>query len=66
MVMFGGMYFPTSDVVVNGNSDIGYSSCHAVIGYRLSFSGMSDTNVDVSGCAGFTPYATVRTVRLVE
>lgn len=66
MTMFGGMYFPSSDVVVNGNSDIGYSSCHAVIGYRLSFSGTSDTQVDVSGCAGFTPYATVRTVRLVE
>lgn len=66
LVMFGGMYFPTSDVVVNGNSDIGYSSCHAVVGYRLSLSGTSDTQVDVSGCAGFTPYATVRTVRLVE
>jgi hypothetical protein len=66
MQMFGGMYFPTSDVVVNGNSGIGYSSCLGVIGYRLSFSGSSDTDVDVSGCAGFTPYATLRTVRLVE
>jgi hypothetical protein len=66
MSIFGGMYFPTSDVVVNGNSDVGYSNCLAVIGYHLSFSGSSDTQVDVSGCAGFTPYATVRTVRLVE
>lgn len=66
MAMFGGMYFPTSDVVVNGNSDIGYSSCLGVIGYRLSFSGTSDTQVDVSGCAGFTPYASVNTIRLVE
>jgi predicted outer membrane repeat protein len=66
MQMFGGMYFPSSDVVVNGNSGIGYSSCLGVIGYRLSFSGSSDTDVDVSGCAGFTPYATLRTVRLVE
>ncbi|MFC7478329.1 pilus assembly protein TadG-related protein [Dankookia sp. GCM10030260] len=66
MVMFGGMYFPTSDVVVNGNSDIGYSSCLGVIGYNMSFSGSSDTQVDVSGCAGFAPYATISTVRLVE
>ncbi|MGG5887103.1 pilus assembly protein TadG-related protein [Falsiroseomonas sp. HC035] len=66
MQMFGGMYFPSSDVVVNGNSGIGYSSCLGVIGYRLSFSGSSDTDVDVSGCAGFTPFATLRTVRLVE
>jgi hypothetical protein len=66
MSIFGGMYFPTSDVVVNGNSDVGYSSCLGVVGYHLSFSGNSDTQVDVSGCEGFTPYATVRTVRLVE
>ena len=66
MTMFGGMYFPTSDVVVNGNSGAGYSSCLGVVGYRLSFSGTSDTQVDVSGCSGFTAVATVRTVRLVE
>ena len=66
MVVFGGMYFPTSDVVVNGNSDQGYSSCHAVVGYRLSFSGNSDTQVDVSGCANFTAYPTIRITRLVE
>lgn len=66
MSIFGGMYFPTSDVVVNGNSDVGYSSCLGVVGYHLSFSGNSDTQVDVSGCEGFTPYATVRTIRLVE
>jgi hypothetical protein len=66
MMLFGGMYFPTSDVVVNGNSDIGYSSCLGVVGYRLSFSGTADTQVDVSGCAGFTGYATIKTIRLVE
>lgn len=66
MTLFGGMYFPTSDVIVNGNSDIGYSSCLGVIGYRLSFSGTADTQVDVSGCAGFTGYATIKTIRLVE
>jgi hypothetical protein len=66
MRMFGGLYFPSSDVVVNGNSGIGYSSCLGVVGFRLSFSGSSDTDVDVSGCAGFAPYATLRTVRLVE
>jgi hypothetical protein len=65
MSIFGGMYFPTSDVVVNGNSDVGYSSCLGVVGYHLSFSSNSDIQVDVSGCEGFTPCATVRTVRLV-
>lgn len=66
LVMYGGMYFPTSDVVVNGNSDIGYSACLGVVGYYLSFSGNSDTRVDVSGCAGFTGTAAIRTPRLVE
>lgn len=66
MSLFGGLYFPTSDVVVNGNSDIGYSACHAVVGYRLNFSGTSDTQLDVSQCNNFTPVATIKTVRLVE
>jgi hypothetical protein len=66
MQLFGGMYFPTSDVIVNGNSDIGYSSCLGIVGYRLSFSGNSDTQVDVSGCAGFTRTAQITTVRLME
>ncbi|MFC0387104.1 pilus assembly protein TadG-related protein [Muricoccus vinaceus] len=61
----GGMYFPTSDVVMNGTSDIG-STCLSLVAYRLSFSGNSDTDLDVSGCAGFAPYPTIRTVRLVE
>jgi hypothetical protein len=61
----GGMYFPTSDLVMNGNSDIG-STCLSLVAYRLSFSGNTDTDLDVSGCAGFSPYPTIRTVRLVE
>jgi hypothetical protein len=61
----GGMYFPTSDVVMNGKSDIN-STCLSVVGYRLSFSGTSDTDLDVSGCVGFSPYPTIRNVRLVE
>ncbi|WP_376089131.1 pilus assembly protein TadG-related protein [Roseomonas sp. CCTCC AB2023176] len=65
MDIIGGVYLPTSDVVVNGNSAMG-STCFAIIGYRLSLSGSSDTMVDVSGCAGFTPYPRIRTVRLVE
>jgi hypothetical protein len=66
MSLVGGLYFPTSDVIVNGNSGTTASSCMAVIGYRLSFSGTADTEVDVSGCPGFSPYPTIRTVRLVE
>jgi hypothetical protein len=65
MDIFGGIYLPTSDVVINGRSAMG-SNCFSIVGYRLSLSGNSDTSVDVSGCAGVTPYATVRTVRLVE
>lgn len=61
----GGMYFPTSDLVMNGNSDIG-STCLSLVAYRLSFSGNTDTDLDVSGCVGFAPYPTLRTVRLVE
>lgn len=65
MTVFGGTYFPTSDVVVNGKSDLG-SNCLSIVGWRLSFSGSADTEVDVSGCAGFTPFPTLRVVRLVE
>jgi hypothetical protein len=61
----GGMYFPTSDLVMNGNSDVG-STCLSLVAYRLSFSGNTDTDLDVSGCVGFAPYPTIRTVRLVE
>ncbi|WP_084698520.1 pilus assembly protein TadG-related protein [Muricoccus aerilatus] len=61
----GGMYFPTSNLVMNGTSDIG-STCMSLVAYRLSFSGNSDTDLDVSGCSGFAPYPTIRTVRLVE
>ena len=61
----GGMYFPTSDLVMNGKSDIG-STCLSLVAYRLSFSGNSDTDLDVSGCVGFAPFPTIRTVRLVE
>jgi hypothetical protein len=61
----GGMYFPTSDVVMNGKSHI-ESTCLALVGYRLSFSGDTDTDLDVGGCVGFAPYPTTRTVRLVE
>jgi hypothetical protein len=65
MDIFGGVYFPSSDVVVNGRSAMG-SSCFSIVGYRLSLSGNSDTTVDVSGCAGFTPFPVIQTVRLVE
>ncbi|MBP0445293.1 hypothetical protein J8J14_10935 [Roseomonas sp. SSH11] len=65
MDIFGGVYFPTSDVVINGRSAMG-SNCFSVVGYRLSLSGSSNTTVDVSGCPGVTPYPIVRTVRLVE
>lgn len=65
MDIFGGVYFPTSNVVVNGNSAMG-SNCFAVVGWSLSLSGNSDTRVDVSGCENFTPYPVIRTVRLVE
>jgi hypothetical protein len=65
MDIFGGVYLPTSDVVINGRSSMG-SNCFSVVGYRLSLSGNSDTQVDVSGCEGVTPFPTIRTVRLVE
>jgi hypothetical protein len=65
MTLFGGLYFPTSDVVANGKSDLG-STCLSIVGYRLSFSGTADTEVNVSGCKGFTSYATLRITRLVE
>ncbi len=65
MDIFGGVYMPTSDVVVNGRSAMG-SSCFSIVGYRLSLSGNSDTTVDVSGCTGFTPFPVIQTVRLVE
>jgi hypothetical protein len=61
----GGMYFPTSDVVMNGRADV-ESTCLSLVGFRLSFSGTSDTDLDVSGCQGYAPYPTIRTVRLVE
>jgi len=38
----------------------------AIIGYYLSFSGNSDTTVDVSGCTGITAVPTQRVARLVE
>lgn len=65
MTMRGGIYLPTSDVTINGKSDIG-SDCLSIVGWNLSFSGTSDTEVGVGGCAGYTPYPTIRTVRLVE
>jgi hypothetical protein len=65
MYLSGGLYFPTSDVVANGHSDMG-STCFSIIGYSLSFSGTADTQVDVTGCKGYTPYATLSIVRLVE
>ena len=54
-----------SIVIANGNSDMG-STCFSIIGYSLSFSGTADTQVDVTGCKGYTPYATLSIVRLVE
>jgi hypothetical protein len=65
MDIIGGVYFPTSDVVVNGRSSMG-SSCFSIVGYRLALSGSSNTTVDVSGCAGVAPYPVIQTVRLVE
>jgi Flp pilus assembly protein TadG len=65
MHLSGGLYFPTSDIVMNGKSNI-ESTCLSVVGYRLSFSGTADTEVGVSGCRNFTAYPTIRTVRLVE
>jgi hypothetical protein len=52
-------------VVVNGKAEPG-SDCLSIVGWNLSFSGTSDTEVGVYGCAGYTPYPTIRTVRLVE
>jgi hypothetical protein len=65
MLLRGGVYLPTSDVVVNGKSDLG-SDCLSIVANNLSLSGASDTEVGVTGCAGYTPYPTLRTVRLVE
>jgi len=66
MRITGSVYLPTSDVQVNGNSGNNYSTCMAIIGYYLSFSGNSDTTVDVSGCTGITAVPTQRVARLVE
>lgn len=66
MRIVGSIYLPTSDVQVNGNSGTNYSTCMSIIGYYLSFSGNSDTTVDVSGCTGITAVPTQRTARLVE
>jgi len=66
MRLTGAVYLPTSDVQVNGNSGTNYSSCMAIIGYALNFSGNSDTRVDVSGCTGVTDVPAVRVARLVE
>ena len=65
MLLRGGIYLPTSDVVVNGKGEIN-SDCLSIVGRNLSFSGTADTEVDVSGCVGYAPYPVLRTVRLVE
>lgn len=66
MQIVGSIYLPTSDVKVNGNSGANYSTCMAIVGYSLSFSGNGDTTVDVSGCAGITAVPVLRVGRLVE
>ena len=63
MSLRGGMYLPTSDVVVNGTSASG-SDCLTIIGYNLTFTG--NAGVSVGGCANLTAYPTMRTVRLSE
>ena len=65
MALNGGIYLPTSDVVVNGNSST-VSTCLSVVGFNLSYSGNENTDVNITGCSGYTPYPTIRTVRLVE
>lgn len=65
MALNGGVYLPTSDVVSNGHSAI-VSTCLSVVGWNLSYSGTENTDINVSGCSGYTPYPTIRTVRLVE
>jgi Putative Flp pilus-assembly TadE/G-like len=65
MQLFGGLYFPTSDVTVNGKAEIA-SACLSIVANDISISGNADTTIGVSGCKGFTPYPTIRTVRLVE
>ena len=66
MTLFGSFYLPSSNVSVNGNAGASPSTCFEVIGYQVTVAGRSDTRVDVTGCAGFTAYATIRTVRLQE
>ncbi|WP_027133149.1 pilus assembly protein TadG-related protein [Geminicoccus roseus] len=63
----GAMYFPKSYVKFNGNSSVAGSTCTALIGGTLDFTGTADTYVEVSGCAALgagIPRAQV--VRLVE
>jgi hypothetical protein len=63
----GGMYFPQSYVKFNGNSSATGSTCTALIGGTLDFTGTADTHVDVSGCATYgTGVPRVQIVRLVE
>ncbi|MBX9698961.1 MAG: hypothetical protein K2X74_05975 [Acetobacteraceae bacterium] len=66
MRIVGAVYLPTSDVQVNGNNGTNYSTCMPVVGYALSFSGTSDTRIDVSGCNNFAAVPQLRTPRLVE
>lgn len=65
MTLSGGMYFPDSDVQVNGNADLG-STCLSIIGGLIYFSGNAETTIGVAGCSNYKPYPSIRTVRLVE
>lgn len=65
MALNGGVYLPTSDVVSNGHSAV-VSTCLSVVGWNLSYSGSESTDINLSGCSGYAPYPTIRTVRLVE
>lgn len=65
MTLRGAVYAPTSDVVVNGGSNL-TTNCLSLVAWNMSFSGQESTSVDVAGCAGYTNYGVLRTVRLVE
>jgi len=65
MTLRGAVYAPTSDVIVNGSTNL-TTTCLSLVAWNMSFSGQESTNVDVAGCAGYTNYGVLRTVRLVE
>jgi Flp pilus assembly protein TadG len=65
--LFGAMYFPTSYVKFNGNTDMTPSTCTELIGGTVDFTGTANTYVDITGCdVGGTRVPRGQIVRLVE